>query len=174
MEDHREIQVLMELTFGPREGANELLRKWLTTSDFSAFVAVENRIIGFSLARLEIVDAVSGFFFEHKVGSFQTLLILPEFRRKQVGENLSQAQLKWMIDQGCTAASGNSWNHGGEGTSSHLFIKGGFEKLGEVQDFYLEGSRKTDHVCPTCEGTCHCSSTLYGKILKSPPLKHQS
>lgn len=57
----------------------------------------------------------------------------------------------------------SSWVTGSEDNRAHMFLKVGFRKLGESQEFLRAQLRGTGAVCSACKKTGYdCRSVLFG------------
>jgi N-acetylglutamate synthase-like GNAT family acetyltransferase len=97
-----------------------------------------------------------------RVGWIYTMAIRPDLRRNGLAEMLGREQLRVFKEKRADILMGVSWSNGTDANSSHLFSKGGFEKLGESREFIRIQNRQTGRQCLNCSGECQCLTTLYG------------
>lgn len=96
------------------------------------------------------------------VGSFSTLCVREDFQGKGLGQKMSHARLKWLVDRGCQVILGISWVSGKEHTSNRVFEKMGFGLVKLVDNFFYENSLQNPFQCPGCGSPpCTCSAMLY-------------
>lgn len=163
---------VMTACFGPRPNLRDALPKWTVDPTVSIVTQErDGRIVAVCIVRLANADKMRQLgarfgldlegWFAKGLGDFQTIAVLPEYRRDGLAEMLCRDQLAWLVSKGCKAAIGVAWQHGGQHTSEHLFRKAGFETLGVSTDFYTEERRAPGRECPVCGPECHCRAVLY-------------
>ena len=173
LEDIFHIKPLMEATFGPFKKIHEFFEKWIADDNFSVQVAVvKDEIIGVctwgaksgnELPKYETFGqhAVE-FIKDKKVALVLNLAVKPQYRKQGLGKKLSFAHLEWLVKQNCSIVLGSSWVHGTEDNSQHLFLKGGFKKIGESRDYYRV-QMQHGGICSVCKSSdCNCNSILFG------------
>lgn len=171
--DIQKIKILMESIFGPFGKLEELFTKWITQDQFSVYVATSGlQLIGvctwylktdsdYSKYDLFGFEAIN-FMKDKKSVWVLNLAILPEYRRNGVGEALSVAQIDWLKSVDSDVVIGSSWVSGSEDNSQHLYLKAGFKKLGESNEF-LRTQMQNGAECSICKTSdCKCRSILFG------------
>lgn len=184
LSDIEQIKPLMERVFGPYAELEEVLTKWIRQDHFSVMVAKAGaKVVGISTWCLMLdkdfsdyesfgPDAVD-FLKSHKLACAMNLAVDPEYRRNSIGQRLSLAHLNWLESKDCTAVMGSSWVNGTNDNSQHLYLKAGFRKLGESQEF-LRLNMQNGPVCSLCKAPeCSCRSLLFG-VLTSDLMKFRS
>ena len=176
--DLNEICNLVQATFGPHPKAEDIFGKWIREPQYHVTVAkYQGSMIGMAASSINpspdlpkyecFGNMAVDFLKDQKLGWFLTLAVSPKFRKKSIGWNLAREQAEWLKGQGCSALIGSSWVSGSEDNSDHMFIKAGFKKLGESDDFLRNQLRGTGSVCSACGKTeCECKSVLYGSLIK--------
>ena len=175
-EEAEQVLPLMGQVFGPRANTIESFRTWITRPECSVLLSRSGgaSVAGVSVARysdddvwirrLTLPRETLEPYLNRRMGDFQILAVDPAYRRSGLGYLLCEKQKEWMVANGCHGAIGTAWEHGHTDSSHHLFRRENFKPIGEMKDFYLEGSRKHGHSCPICQGECHCSALLYGQL----------
>ena len=146
LSDIDQIKSLMEGVFGPFPKLEGLFTKWVTQDQYNVVVAkINEKVIGVSTWCLKLENDFSKyesfgaqaleFLKAHKLAWAVNLAVYPEYRRNKVGQQLSFAQLQWLKKQNCSAVVGSSWVNGTEDHSQHLYLKAGFNKLGDSKEF---------------------------------------
>lgn len=167
------IKILMESIFGPFGKLEELFAKWITQDQFSVYVTVADaELIGVCTWYLKtdsdyskydlFGDEAINFMKDKKSVWVLNLAILSEYRRNGVGEALSVAQVDWLKSVDSDVVVGSSWVHGSTDNSQHLYLKAGFKKLGESNEF-LRTQMQNGAECAICKTSdCKCRSILFG------------
>lgn len=173
-EDISEISILMESVFGSNPKSIETFNRWINEKNYHVTVAkVDSKIVGVAsswvcvepnLTKYEPYGAKAVDFLRgQKLGWFLTLAVQPLYRKSKIGWKLSQDQMNWLKSQECTSLVGASWVTGSTDNSSHMFIKSGFEKLGESNVVLRIDLQVTGATCGACKkNECECSAILYG------------
>lgn len=173
LSDIDQIKSLMDSVFGPFPKLEELFTKWITQDRYNVVVAkINEKVIGVSTWCLKPDNDFSNyesfgaqaleFMKSHKLAWAVNLAVYPKYRRNKIGQQLSLAQLRWLNEQDCTAVVGSSWINGTNDHSQHLFLKAGFNKLGESKEF-LRLQMQNGAICSVCKTSeCNCSSILFG------------
>lgn len=129
-----------------------------------------SKIIAISIAKVinefdfyePFVPGISETLSNKIVGSFSTLCVSEEYQGKGLGFKLSLERLRWLKHRNCEVIVGVSWVSGKENNSARLFEKVGFQKVKQLNDFFVEGSFKNPFICPTCgKPPCKCPAILY-------------
>lgn len=193
-EDIPQMIKIMESTFGQYSKHEEMCRMWISSDLHSIYIArKENQIIGlctwaiksntdFSSYECFGSEAIA-FMQNKKIVTILNLVVFPQYRRGKIGHRLAISHLPWLQKQNCEIVVGSSWVNGTSDHSQHLYIKAGFKKLGESNQFFrLQTQNQV--VCTTCKTTdCKCNYFLFGievsdflknaADLKKQPLKDE-
>lgn len=165
--------------FGPNPKSIEIFSKWINESNYHVTTAkLDSKIIGVSSSYfnehptlekyIHFGERAVEFLRDQKVGWFLTLAVSPEFRKHRIGWNLAKKHFNWLKNQSCARIVGSSWITGSSDNSEHIFIKAGFEKLGESHEFLRSQLVQTGSTCSACgKIECECLSILYGKVIEN-------
>lgn len=171
--DIPQIKSLMENVFGPFPKLEELFAKWITQEQYSVQIAkLQDKVVGVSTWCIKADNDFSkyetfgkkalDFMNDQKIAWVVNLAVYPEYRKNKIGQRLSLAQFNWLKKQNCSVVVGSSWVNGSNDHSQHLYIKAGFEKLGESKEF-LRLQMQHGATCAVCKTSeCNCNSILYG------------
>lgn len=174
LEDIPQIQNLMDSIFGTYPTLSELLHKWIQEPDTNVVVAkYNNHVIATStwvikpeldLNRYEVFGPQAlAFLKQQRSGLVLNLAVSPEFRRMNIGKQISVAQLAWLKQQNCDIIIGVNWDNGRDDNSRYLYQKAGFQKLGEDRSYLKKQLLQTGASCSVCQSKdCNCNSILYG------------
>lgn len=157
------------------QGVGLFKMDYLTTSidDPLSYVTAifdENKIIAISIAKVinefdfyePFLPGIGETLSKKIVGSFSTLCVSEEYQGQGLGLTLSLERLRWLKQRNCEVIVGVSWVSGKENNSARLFEKVGFQKVKQLDDFFIEGSLKNPFICPTCgKPPCKCPAILY-------------
>jgi len=177
MTDLDQLCELVQNSFGPNPKTNEIWGKWIKDPSRHVTIArINERLLGVcasyinekpDLSKYELFgESALNFLRNQKLGWFLTLAVAPEHRRSRIGWRLAKEHYVWLKAQGCTALVGSSWVTGSQDNSGHMFIKSGFQKLGESQEFLRNQLKGTGSKCSACLKTeCVCTSVLFGQHL---------
>lgn len=163
----------MNSTFGVHPNQREIFEKWIHDPKYIVHVGRANeRLIAVAASNINNSQDFSQYevfgssavkyLKKNKLGSFLNLAVHPEFRKKKIGLQMANAQVEWLLTNGCTALVGTSWVSGSNDNSEHLFEKAGFEKLGESALFLRRQLKESAITCSSCKkADCDCMSILY-------------
>lgn len=173
LNDIPQIKVLMEDSFGSFGRLEEMFTKWITQDQYSVKVALLNeKIVGVctwylktdpDISKYEVFgDKAISFMKDQSTAWVLNLAINPEYRKMGLGKKLSFSQAAWLKEKNCNIVVGSSWVSGSNDNSQHLYLKGGFVKLGESREF-LRAQMQNGAVCSVCKTSdCNCNSILFG------------
>lgn len=102
-----------------------------------------------------------------KVGSLSTMSVHKSVQGQGWGQRLLKARMDWLAAQGRNVLVGISWVSGTQNNSANVFQKLGFKAIREVENFFVESSRRDNLLCPTCiTAPCYCPGILFVKELE--------
>jgi hypothetical protein len=171
--DIPQIKLLMESVFGTFTRMEEMFTKWITHEQYSVQIAVENEnIVGVSTWSFKLDDDYShhasfgeyalSYLRDKKSAWVVNLAIALSLTNQGYGRKLCLAHIDWLRNARCEVIVGTSWVNGSEDNSQHLYLKSGFEKLGESKEF-MRGQMELGGTCAICKtAECHCKSIFFG------------
>jgi ribosomal protein S18 acetylase RimI-like enzyme len=174
LSDLQSIKTLMESVFGPYGRIEEMFTKWITNDQYSVRLAlVDEIVVGVCSWSIKLDEEFSkyesfgpkaiDFIVGKKSAWVVNLAVAPDFRKQGLGKKLASAHLDWLKSSCCDVVVGSSWVNGSLDNSQHLYLKSGFQKLGESREFLREQLQGNGAICAVCNTSdCSCNSIFFG------------
>ncbi len=169
--DRDEIIKYYEIFLNSGPGVRASITQAFKDNEYYGFKAVEDGItagyftfqkgVEFTYPREEYKREVKEFIKDRKIFTVDTLMVLPEYRRRGIGSMLSKLNLEMLKEMGVSLFMVEIWIY----PDGSCPAKDIYENMGRVvwdktvPDFYVN-AHDYGFACPICGKTCKCGAKL--------------